>query len=311
MAQNLKGKKIGVLMGGLSPEREVSLTTGQAVFEAIQRNGLDAVTIDVDRNIAVNLAESRVDIAFIALHGTYGEDGTIQGILEYANIPYTGAGVLGSSIAYDKVKSKEIFKFNNIPSADYQVFDRNQKNNAPRTLALPVVVKPSTQGSSIGISIVKNESEWPEALELAFKYSEEVLVEKFIEGRLVAIGMNGEQPLPIVHIKPKAEFYDYESKYTQGKTDYICPADLSAEEKSRCEDAAIKVVRALKSRGIPRVDAIIDDQGTPYVLEINTIPGMTPISLLPMAAKQAGMSFDELVLEILKTAQLDYEQALS
>ncbi len=310
MAQNLKGKKIGVLMGGLSPEREVSLTTGQAVFEAIQRNGLNAVTIDVDRNIAVKLAESRIDIAFIALHGTYGEDGTIQGILEYANIPYTGAGVLGSSIAYDKVKSKEIFKFNNIPSADYQVFDRNKKNIS-RTLDLPVVVKPSTQGSSIGISIVKNESEWPKALELAFKYSEEVLVEKFIEGRLVAIGMNGEQPFPIVHIKPKSEFYDYESKYTQGKTDYICPADLSAEEKSRCEDAAIKVVRALKSRGIPRVDAIVDDQGTPYVLEINTIPGMTPISLLPMAAKQAGMSFDALVLEILKTAQLDYEQALS
>jgi D-alanine-D-alanine ligase len=305
LAQNLKGKKIGVLMGGLSPEREVSLTTGQAVFEAIQRNGLEAVALDVDRDIAITLKQNKIDIAFIALHGTYGEDGTIQGILEYAKIPYTGAGVLGSSIAYDKVKSKEIFKFNNIPSADYQVFYRSQKKNPIRTLDLPVVVKPSTQGSSIGISIVKEESEWPKALELAFKYSEEVLVEKFIAGRLLAIGMNGEQPFPIVHIKPKSEFYDYESKYTQGKTDYICPAQLSAEEKSRSEDAAIKVVRALKSRGIPRVDAILDDQGTPYVLEINTIPGMTPTSLLPMAAKQAGMNFDELVMTILATAQLD------
>ncbi len=292
-------------MGGLSPEREVSLTTGQAVFEAIQRNGLDAVAIDVDRDIAAKLKESRIDIAFIALHGTYGEDGTIQGILEYANIPYTGSGVLGSSIAYDKVKSKELFKFNNIPSADYQVYYRSQKNIPPRTLDLPVVVKPSTQGSSIGISIVKKEREWLKALEMGFKYSEEVLVEKFVEGRLMAIGMNGEQPFPIVHIKPKSEFYDYESKYTQGKTDYICPAQLTAEEKFNCEDAAIKVVRALKSRGLPRVDAILDDRGTPYVLEINTIPGMTPISLLPMAAKQAGMSFDDLVMEILATAQLD------
>lgn len=305
MTQNLKGKKIGVLMGGLSPEREVSLTTGQAVFEAIQRNGLNTVAIDVNRDIAVNLKENKIDIAFIALHGTYGEDGTIQGILEYANIPYTGSGVLGSSIAYDKVKSKELFKFNNIPTADYQVFYRSQKNIPARTLDLPVVVKPSTQGSSIGISIVKNESEWLTALQLGFKYSEEVLVEKFIDGRLMAIGMNGEQPFPIVHIKPKSEFYDYESKYTQGKTDYLCPAELSAEEKSRLEDASIKVVHALKSRGIPRVDAILDETGTPYVLEINTIPGMTPISLLPMAAKQAGMNFDELVMEILATARLD------
>jgi len=306
LAQNLKGKKIGVLMGGLSPERDVSLTTGQAVFAAIQRNGLDAVALDVDRDIAVTLKQSGIDIAFIALHGTFGEDGTIQGILEYAKIPYTGSGVLGSAIAYDKVKSKEIFKFNNIPSADYQVFYRSQTKIPARTLDLPVVVKPSTQGSSIGISIVKQESAWQKALVLAFKYSEEVLVEKFIEGRLLAIGMNGEQPFPIVHIKPKSEFYDYESKYTEGKTDYICPADLSAEEKSRSEDAAIQVVRALKSRGIPRVDAILDDMGTPYVLEMNTIPGMTPISLLPMAAKQAGMDFDELVMAILKTAQLDY-----
>ena len=292
-------------MGGLSPEREVSLTTGQAVFAAIQKNGLEAVALDVDRDIALNLKKSGIDVAFIALHGTYGEDGTIQGILEYAKIPYTGSGVLGSSIAYDKVKSKEIFKFNNIPSADYQVFNRKQKNIPARILDLPVAVKPSTQGSSIGISIVKDEREWQKALELAFKYSEEVLVEKFIEGRLLAIGMNGEQPFPIVHIKPKSEFYDYESKYTEGKTDYVCPAELSAEEKSRCEDAAIRVVRALKSRGIPRVDVILDDKGTPYVLEINTIPGMTPVSLLPMAAKQAGLDFDELVIEILATAQLD------
>ena len=283
------------------------MTTGQAVFEAIQRNGLEAVAIDVDRKVAVKLEQNKIDIAFIALHGTFGEDGTIQGILEYAKIPYTGSGVLGSAIAYDKVKSKEIFEYCGISSADYQVFMRSKKNTTTRTLDLPVVVKPSTQGSSIGISIVKQESEWLKALELAFKYSEEVLVEKYIEGRLLAIGVKGEQVFPIVHIKPKSEFYDYESKYTQGKTDYICPAELSDEEKSCSEEIAVKVVRALKGRGIPRVDVILDDQGTPYVLELNTIPGMTPISLLPMAANQAGLDFDALVMEILKTAQLDYE----
>ena len=294
-------------MGGLSPEREVSLTTGKSVFEAIQKMGLNAVAIDVDHKIAGNLERSGIDVAFIALHGTFGEDGTIQGILEYAKIPYTGSGVLGSSIAYDKVKSKEIFKVHGIPSADYQVFEKYQNDVNSRTLDLPVVVKPSNQGSSIGIAIVKNESEWPKALQEAFTYSDEVLVEKFIEGRLVAVGMKGEQPLPIVHIKPKSEFYDYEAKYTEGKTDYLCPpVDLSQKEISRCEEEAVRVFRALKGRGVPRVDAIIDDQGTPYILEMNTIPGMTPTSLLPMAAKQAGMDFEDLVLEILNSAQLDY-----
>ncbi len=304
----LKGKKIGVLMGGLSPEREVSLTTGNSVFEAIKRNGLDAIAIDVDHKIAVTLEKSGIDIAFIALHGTYGEDGTIQGILEYAKIPYTGSGVLGSSIAYDKVKSKEIFAINAIPSADYQVFTRNKRNQAKRTLDLPVVVKPSNQGSSIGIHIVKEESEWLPALEDAFTYSEEVVVETFIEGRLVAIGMRGEKPMPLVHIKPKSEFYDYEAKYTQGKTDYVCPpVDLSAEEISRCETVAVQVFRALNGRGVPRVDAIVDAKGTPFILEMNTIPGMTPTSLLPMAARQAGIDFDALVMEILNSAQLDYQ----
>ncbi|GJL77469.1 MAG: D-alanine--D-alanine ligase [Nitrospinaceae bacterium] len=304
---NLRGKKIGVLMGGLSPEREVSLTTGNSVFQALTKNGLDAVALDVDHKIALALEQTKIEVAFIALHGTYGEDGTIQGILEYAKIPYTGSGVLGSSIAYDKVKSKEIFKFNGIPSADYQVFYKGQNNETSRTLDLPVVVKPSNQGSSIGIAIVKEEKDWQNALDKAFTYSDEVVVEKFIDGRLVAIGMNGERPLPIVHIKPKSEFYDYEAKYTKGKTEYVCPSrDLSAEEISRCEETAVRVFRALKGRGVPRVDAIVDDKGTPYILEMNTIPGMTPTSLLPMAAKQAGMDFDALVIEILNSAQLDY-----
>ena len=303
----LKEKKIGILMGGLSPEREVSLTSGNAVLEAVKRKGLNGVGIDVDNDVALSLVKNKIDIAFIALHGVYGEDGAIQGLLEYAKVPYTGPGVLASALAYDKVKSKEIFKLNKIPTADYQIFYRGQGGKLECIFNFPVVVKPPNQGSSIGVSVVREEKEWTIALELAFSYAKEVLVEKFIEGKLLAIGMNGEQPMPIVHIRPKSGFYDYEAKYTSGKTEYICPAELSLEETQRCQDTAIKVYRVLRGNGMPRVDVILDSKGIPYLLEMNTIPGMTKTSLLPMAAKQSGMDFDDLVIEILKSAQLDYE----
>ena len=295
-------KKIGVLMGGLSSEREISLSTGNSVMEAMTRKGLKAFPIDVDRNIANALRE--IDLAFIALHGTYGEDGCIQGVLEYLKIPYTGPGVTGSALAYDKLKTKEIFKFHGIPTADYEVFYKNQP--VERSLGLPVVVKPTNQGSSLGVTIVKDESQWKTALETAFAYSEEVMVEKFIDGKLLAIGMNEMTPMPIIHIRPKSGFYDYEAKYTSGKTEYICPADIEEDEADRCRQVAIKVFQVLRGRGFPRVDVILDGKGTPQVLEINTIPGMTPTSLLPMAAQKMGMEFDDLVVEILKTAQLDY-----
>ena len=300
--EKFENKKIGVLMGGLSSEREISLSTGNSVVEAMTRKGLKAFPIDVDRNIAKALQE--IDLAFIALHGTYGEDGCIQGVLEYLKIPYTGPGVAGSALAYDKLKTKEILKFHEIPTADYEVFYKNQP--IKRSLDLPVVVKPTNQGSSFGVSIVNTEDQWEPALESAFEYSEEIIVEKFIEGRLLAIGMNGEMPMPIVHISPKSGFYDYEAKYTSGKTEYLCPANLSAHEINKCNEVSIKVFKVLRGRGLPRVDIILDDEGTPYVLEMNTIPGMTPTSLLPMAALKMGIDFDDLVLEILKTAQLDY-----
>jgi len=303
----LEEKKIGVLMGGLSHEREVSLASGNAVLEALERKGLNGIGIDVSNDIAFSLEKNKIDIAYIALHGVYGEDGSIQGLLEYVKIPYTGSGVLASALAYDKVKSKEIFKFNKISTADYQVFYRGKGGKQERILDFPVVVKPSNQGSSIGVSIVREEKEWEVALELAFSYSKEILVEKFIEGKLLAIGMNGEQPMPIVHIRPKSGFYDYESKYTSGKTEYSCPAELSIEETQRCKDIAVQVYRTLRGNGMPRVDVILDAEGVPYVLEMNTIPGLTPTSLLPMAAKQSGLEFDDLVVEILKSAHLDYE----
>ena len=181
-----------------------------------------------------------------------GEDGAIQGLLEYLKIPYTGSGVLGSAVAYNKRVSKEIFKHHGIPTADYQMVHRSDPETWKRKLKIPVVVKPPDQGSSIGVTIVREEGSWPSALDLAFKYSEEVMVEDYIEGKLLAIGMCGEEPLPIVHIKPKSGFYDYEAKYTPGKTEYICPADLSEEELERCNQTAGEVFRVLDGRGCPR-----------------------------------------------------------
>ena len=303
----LKDKKIGVLMGGLSPEREISLSSGNAVLQALKRKELNAVGIDVGNNIASSLVKNKIEVAFIALHGVFGEDGAIQGLLEYAKIPYTGPGILSSALAYDKVKSKEIFKLNNIPTADYQVLYRGRKNKTEPTFSFPVVVKPSNQGSSIGVSIVREQKEWKEALKLAFNYAEEILVEKFIEGKLLAIGMNGKNPMTIIHIQPKIGFYDYEAKYTPGKTEYICPAKLTQKETQNCKAIAMKVFQVLRGNGMPRVDVILDTKGTPYVLEMNTIPGMTPTSLLPMAAKKSGLNFDDLVVEILKSAQLESE----
>jgi D-alanine-D-alanine ligase len=297
-------KKIGVLMGGLSSEREISLLTGNSVMEAMTRKGLKALPIDVDIDIAKAL--QGIDLAFIALHGTYGEDGCIQGVLEYLKIPYTGPSVAGSALAYDKLKTKEILKFHGIPTADYEVFYKNTNQLTKRSLDFPVVVKPTNQGSSFGVSIVHTEDQWEPALRSAFKYSKEIIVEKYIEGKLLAIGMNGGSPMPIVHIRPKSGFYDYEAKYTSGKTEYLCPANLSKYETNKCNEISKKVFKVLRGRGIPRVDIILDDIGTPYVLEMNTIPGMTPTSLLPMAALKMGMEFDDLVVEILKTAKLNY-----
>ena len=293
-------------MGGLSPEREVSIVTGNSVLEALNRKGLTALPINVDHNIGETLKANPIDVAFLALHGTFGEDGCVQGLLEYFKIPYTASGVMGSALAYDKLKSKEILKFHGIPTADYEVFYKNK--NISRSLDLPVVVKPTNQGSSLGVTIVKDENQWETALETAFTYSDEVIVEKFIDGKLMAIGMNEMTPMPIIHIRPKSGFYDYEAKYTSGKTEYICPADITNEEADRCRQVAIQVFQVLRGRGFPRVDVILDNQGVPQVLEMNTIPGMTPTSLLPMAAREMGIEFDDLVVEILKTAQLDYTE---
>lgn len=297
-------------MGGLSPEREISLTTGCAVLAALQGKGLKAVELDADRKLAQKLVNVKPDIAFVALHGNFGEDGAVQGMLEYCGIPYTGSGVLGSALAYNKVASKRIFRQADIPTADFQVLD--QDDPPPRSpLPLPVVVKPADQGSSLGVSIVRQDAEWQPSLELAFDLAEEVLVEQFIDGKLLAIGMREADPLPIVHIQPQSGFYDYEAKYTVGKTQYECPARLTPKEEATCRDTAVQVFHALRGRGFPRVDVILSEDGIPYVLEMNTIPGLTPTSLLPKAAAQAGWTFEDLVMEILNGARLDNPEEAS
>ncbi len=307
--KTIQKKSIGVLMGGLSPEREVSLATGRAVQEALQGKGLNATAIDVDGEIQTKLRDARVDLAFVALHGNYGEDGCIQGVLEYLKIPYTGPGVLGSALAFNKAVTKQLLVHSGVPTPEFEILYKDEYAGTGRSLDLPLVVKPSDQGSSFGVGIVREETEWESALDEAFAYSNEVVVERFIEGRLLTVGMNGDRPLSIVEIKPKSGFYDYEAKYTPGKTEYLCPAPIEPKAAERCRETAVRVYRTLRGRGFCRVDFILDSDGTPQVLEMNTVPGLTPTSLLPMSAKESGLEFADLAVEMLKTARLDYASA--
>ena len=226
-------------------------------------------------------------------------------MLEYLGIPYTGAGVLSSALAFNKVSSKAIFKAEDIPMAKYKILRKVDGASFDCPLSLPVVTKPSSEGSSIGVTIVRQLGQWNSAVKEAFKYSDEVLVEEFIEGKLLAIGMDDECPLSIVHIVPHSGFYDYEAKYTPGKTDYHCPADLTEEETRNCQEVAVRVCRALKARGMTRVDVILDAKGIPKVLELNTIPGLTPTSLLPKSAQHAGLNFVDMITRMLEHARLD------
>lgn len=301
-------KKIGVLMGGTSGEREVSLKTGQSVLAALQQKGYRAVAIDVNRDISRMMKQHTIETAFIALHGRLGEDGSIQGLLEIEQIPYTGSGVLSSAIAMNKGVSKQIFNSRHLTTPAFQTFS---KTEAPLTeikkqisLPLPFVIKPAEEGSTIGISIVKSEQAIDRAVSDAFACSSEILVEQFIQGReLTAAVVNGT-PLPLIEIKPKSGFYDYQSKYTTGATEYIVAPEMDKDLEIRIQDLALKAYQALFCCGAARVDFILDDGQQPYILEVNTIPGMTKTSLLPKAAEKSGMGFNDLVENILLQAKL-------
>ena len=296
---NLKNKKIAVLCGGWSSEREISLASGKAIYKAIKKLGLNVVLIDVNKNIAEKLKKEKIDIAYITLHGTPGEDGTIQGMLETMQIPYTGCGVFASSATIDKIISKKMFEYAKIPTAKWTVIE---KLKPFKEIELPVVVKPASQGSAIGISIVKNKKEFEKAVKLAFKYEDRILVEKYIKGTEVTAGVLNGKALPVIEIVPKGKFYDFKSKYTVGQSTHIIPARLPEKVLKQIQNIAIKVYNEFMCNGTCRVDMIVDKNNNIYVLEVNTLPGMTKTSLFPDAAKSIGMSFENLVLEIIKSA---------
>jgi D-alanine-D-alanine ligase len=296
-------------MGGHSAEREVSLNTGRAILGALDRLGYSCLAIDVDRRVAEKIVEAAPDVAFVALHGRGGEDGAIQGLLEVLEIPYTGSGILGSALALNKKYSKWLFDFHRLATPPYQVLEAGPGFQAAiPDFGFPAVVKPVSEGSTIGISIVEDEGGLVKALGGAFEHDREVLVEKYIAGREMTVGVIGRRVLPPVEIIAEEGFYDYRAKYISDTTRYLVPAEVSPElgrELSVMADGAVDV---LDCRGAARVDFRIDGRETPYLLEVNTIPGMTETSLLPKAAAAAGLSFEDVVEEIILQALEDDHQ---
>jgi D-alanine-D-alanine ligase len=304
--------RIGVLMGGQSSEREVSLRTGAAVHGALCRRGYDAVAIDVGPTLSRELQEQKIAVAFLALHGPGGEDGAIQGFLETLGIPYTGSGVQASAVGMHKVTTKTVLAAHGIPVPGGLVVKRGERlSSAPALrsakLRWPVVVKPASEGSTIGVTIVKKPSQWQEALTLAHRYDRDAMVEAYIPGHEVTVSLLGRQDdnplvLPAVEIVAPNGFYDFSAKYEKGKTRYLCPAPLPAAVTKQIRTLALRTYSLLGCAGAARVDFRITPRGRPYVLEINTAPGMTETSLLPMAAGQAGIDYEELTERILESA---------
>jgi len=303
--------KVGVIAGGISSEREVSLRSGQAVFNALKELGFNAVFIDAGKDLCEKIKEEKIDIAFLVLHGGWGENGAVQGMLEVMGIPYTGSGVLSSALAMDKEATKKIFIYHGIPVPPFKVVYKQDYFSLSfnlEPLSFPVVVKPAEEGSSVGVNIVKNEVELKSALENAFKYGQRAILEKFIEGREIHIGVLGDRALGGVEVRPKKGFYDYESKYTKGLTEYILPPEIDNDLYEKLKDLGLKAHKALGCKGGTRVDMIVDSNGNPYVLEVNTIPGMTETSLLPKISQLSGYDFKGLVKEILELALKENER---
>ncbi len=297
----LRSKTIGVLYGGWSSEREISIGSGQTVIESLKKQGFRVRGIDVDKNLFRKLKD--IDIAFIALHGNPGEDGTVQGILEFLKIPYTGSGVLGSAIGMDKIISKYIFKSKDIPTPDYYYEKEIDIEQIIDKLGLPLVVKPRAEGSSVGVVIVETKARLAKTIRTIRKKHPDIFFEKYIPGIIVTCGVLNEVPLPLLEIAPrKRKFYDYKSKYTKGMTDYIIPARLPEEKYRMTQAYALLAHQSIGASGFSRVDFVFDSDNNPYVLEVNTIPGLLPESNLPLEARANGLSYDELVFEILKTA---------
>lgn len=300
-------EKVAVLFGGTSAEREVSLKSGNAVLKALIAKGVDAHAIDTKYYSIMQLKNDGFTKAFIALHGRGGEDGVTQAILTYQNIPYTGSDVLSSALTMDKLKTKQIWQACNLPIANYIMVDKNHSYSVSEIvnqLGLPLFVKPSHEGSSVGMSRVNEAKELQQALEHAFQYDNSVMVESFLAGAEYTVAIVGDEVLPSIRIKPSTSFYDYNAKYLSDETQYFCPSGLDEEQEAALRSLALKAYQAVGCRGWGRVDVMFDDIGNPYLLEVNTAPGMTNHSLVPMAAKQHGWSFDDLVYRILSLANV-------
>ncbi len=304
--KEMSAKTIGVLFGGLSAEREISLKTGHAALQALQQLGYRAVAIDVNQNLPQQLEQAGIEIAFIALHGRFGEDGRVQGLLEMLQIPYTGSGVLASSIAIDKVVTKQMLIYHDIPTPKFDFMRVGDSVDVllERCSSLPLVVKPSREGSTIGITIARSGEALRSGVELAANLDGTVLVEEFIEGSELTVSVLNGKALPVIKIVPKSGFYDYQAKYNSADTKYLLPAPIDENIYQLVQQAAVKACRVLGCRGAARVDFMLREDGF-YCIEVNTIPGMTATSLLPKAAQAAGVDFPQLVEMILLDADLD------
>lgn len=299
--------RVAVLLGGMSREREVSLRTGNAVLSALSRLGCDGVAIDPGCGVARDLMEAAADVVFIALHGRYGEDGTMQGLCEILGLPYTGSGVLASAAAMDKIFTKRIFRASGLPTPHFIVSDDKispalDLSASPPPFAPPYVVKPATEGSSIGLSVVHDLAQLAMAVRAAHAHDSKVLIERFVRGAEVTVAVIGgadPNPLPVIQVAPKSGMYDYASKYTPGATEYIIPPKLPASVVADCQALGLAAHRALGCCGMSRVDMIVGSSGI-ELLEVNTIPGMTETSLLPKAARAAGIEFHELIDRIVR-----------
>jgi D-alanine-D-alanine ligase len=295
-----RGKRVGVLMGGTSHEREISLESGTAVHAALLRKGYDAVAIDTRHDLPAALARTHIDVAFIALHGRLGEDGRVQGFLEIVGVPYTGSGVQASAVAMDKLLTKRLFCSHDLPTPEFWVVNSPEEVTALlRDLDQPLVVKPVYEGSTLGIAVVRSADQVEAALRSALAYGRRIFIEAFIAGREITCGVLHGDPLPLVEIRAPGGFYDYQAKYQSDRTEYLTPAPLPEAVTRDIQRACAKAAAALGCRGGVRVDVMVDAADNYFLLEVNTVPGMTGHSLLPKAAMAIGIDFDDLVERLL------------
>ncbi len=294
--------KVAVLLGGSSAEREVSLRSGEAVLSALRENGVDAYAFDPSQRALAELKSEGFDRVFIALHGRGGEDGTVQGALEFLGLPYTGSGVLGSALAMDKVRCKQLFSAAALPTAPFTVLHKGTEIDYQKVIKDlgAVMVKPSLEGSSVGMAKAEDAAELEEKVADAFRYDETVLCEKWITGREFTVAVLGNTALPVIEMRTPHCFYDYEAKYQSSSTEYFCPADIDMQATELLTDYSKKAFELVGASGWGRVDAMQDQDGHLYLLEVNTVPGMTEKSLVPMAASANGLNFKQLVIKILE-----------